>query len=698
MSLLPLPDAEDLTSNATYVRLELERLAALVDVFIHHRDAGEPGFDALAARFAAERPALREARARAARRGVELPMELLSAEAQLSDVEEDLLWLTAAVHLSPHLAARLLQAQGDVLKSHLELGFALRLVGACDDLLLPAWALHGELTALRRGWLRLEAPSNGTGLRPPLAARTLRATHFISALLAGSPGLDVELAGACRLVRPQLQIFDLILSEATQQKVERFIAGFPSRSRGGPRGPIRSCLAVSGPQGIGKTALAEVLGATFERLLLCADLPALAAAPQPHEALQLLFANAAVLGAVLVLDRPHLLLQHHPHLTGALTRAVQSYAGVLIIEVEDLQEIPPALEAALEQHIELDPLDASRRQELWEGMLPLHLNIQPDLPLTGLAQTHELSPARTRLAVRWASQLAAARPDATLTYSDLLEGAQSQLASRLGRFTEATHHALTLEHLILPDEPLTRIHELLDACRQRQRVLGEWGFGRRLSTGRGIVALFCGEAGTGKTLTAEILAGELRQPLRRVSIPKVVSKWVGETEKNIRAIFAGARADHAILLFDEADSLFTTRVRVEDSQSHYQNMEVNNLLQEVERYDGIVLLTTNLETNIDDAFQRRILFKVDFPNPDEEQRQRLWRSLIPSTTPVEDDPLDFQALAEYFELTGGQIKNAILQAAYRCAARDHGLTQLELERAARRQAQAAGKLVSRLEA
>ena len=151
-----------------------------------------------------------------------------------------------------------------------------------------------------------------------------------------------------------------------------------------------------------------------------------------------------------------------------------------------------------------------------------------------------------------------------------------------------------------------------------------------------------------------------------------------------------------MLLFDEADSLFTTRVKVEKAQDHFQNMEVNMLLQEIERFEGIVILTTNLETNIDRAFQRRILFKIDFPVPEAPQRQKIWSALIPGATPVEEE-IDFEYLGEAFELTGGQIKNAVIRSAYRACSTNQVLTQDLLVAGALQQAKDAGKLTRRLE-
>jgi SpoVK/Ycf46/Vps4 family AAA+-type ATPase len=203
--------------------------------------------------------------------------------------------------------------------------------------------------------------------------------------------------------------------------------------------------------------------------------------------------------------------------------------------------------------------------------------------------------------------------------------------------------------------------------------------------------MFDGEPGTGKTLSAEVIAAELGLSLMRVNVANVVSKYIGETEKNLTRVFAEARGAQSILLFDEADSLFSKRVEVKQANDRFANMEVNVLLQLIERYDGLVLLTTNLKTSLDNALERRLSFKINFPFPDATMRATIWRSMLPSSAPMADD-IDFEALAQSFELSGGSIKNAVLRAAYRAAATHVPLDMDLFEEAAKRECQAAGKL------
>ncbi|MEN0064237.1 MAG: ATP-binding protein [Myxococcota bacterium] len=233
--------------------------------------------------------------------------------------------------------------------------------------------------------------------------------------------------------------------------------------------------------------------------------------------------------------------------------------------------------------------------------------------------------------------------------------------------------------LVLPQGCVTQLRAIVHQARHRYRVLQTWGFDRTSSRGLAITALFHGPSGTGKTMAAEVIANALERPLFRIDLSRVVSKYIGETEKNLRAIFDAANGTGVILLFDEADALFGKRSEVKDSHDRYANQEVSFLLQEMERYRGLALLTTNRKDDLDDAFRRRLRFILGFPSPGVEARRRMWSQVFPPDVPLED--LDVPALATH-ALTGGDIRNAALAAAY--AAADGGSVRPEhIERAVR---------------
>ncbi len=245
--------------------------------------------------------------------------------------------------------------------------------------------------------------------------------------------------------------------------------------------------------------------------------------------------------------------------------------------------------------------------------------------------------------------------------------------------------------MVLPNDILDSLKEFLSRMRLHRTVFEDWGMTRVASTGRGIAALFSGPPGTGKTMVAGALARELGIELYRVDLSRVMSKWIGETEKNLGAVFSAAEEGQAIILFDEADSLFTKRTEVKSSNDRFANLEINYLLQRLDSFIGIAILTTNLSTAIDSAFKRRLAFRIAFPIPDEEQREQLWRAHLPSTLPTRGD-LDLGDLARKYPLTGGSVRNCVMRAAFLAAAEKTALGQDHLLRAVRLEYRAAGKL------
>lgn len=250
-------------------------------------------------------------------------------------------------------------------------------------------------------------------------------------------------------------------------------------------------------------------------------------------------------------------------------------------------------------------------------------------------------------------------------------GARRASSGRLGELAARLEPAFGWEQLVLPDRPLDVLRSISAYLRHRDLVLAEWGYGRTVARAQGLTTLFAGESGTGKTMAAQVLARDLGLDLFRIDLATVVSKYIGETEKNLDRIFSAAEGSNAILFFDEADALFGKRSEVSDSHDRYANIEVAYLLQKMEAYSGAVILATNFRHNIDDAFLRRLDFVIDFPFPEAEDRRRIWELVLPAEAPVGDD-VDLGFLSSRFKLSGGGIRNSSLAGAF-LAADDGGV-------------------------
>ena len=278
-----------------------------------------------------------------------------------------------------------------------------------------------------------------------------------------------------------------------------------------------------------------------------------------------------------------------------------------------------------------------------------------------------------------------------LSLPDLYAACRHQSCHRLGELAIKIEPRYGWNDVVLPENTLAQLHEICSQVRHRHRVLGEWRFERKLSYGKGLSALFVGPSGTGKTMAAEVIANELQLDLYKIDLSTVVSKYIGETEKNLAKIFGEAESSNAILFFDEADALFGKRTKVSDAHDRYANIETSYLLQKMESYAGVAILATNFQENIDEAFARRIRFLVDFPFPDAERRQQIWRTHFPAEAPTSRE-IDYAWLGQQLQITGGNIKNIALNAAF-LAAEDGGEIAMDhVLRGAKREFEKIGKL------
>ena len=335
-------------------------------------------------------------------------------------------------------------------------------------------------------------------------------------------------------------------------------------------------------------------------------------------------------------------------------------------------------------HVELPRLSHRDTSSVWRSALPAASEADAAL----LANLYPLAPALIHAVA--AVALETARDDG-LTPRHVEMGVRTIVDNRMSGLATRFSTSQSWDDLILSDEQREAICELLARVRTRARVYEDWDFGTKLGKGLGVAALFSGPPGTGKTMAAGLVAKELGLELYVVDLSKIASKWIGETEKNLATIFDAAEAGHAVLLFDEADALFTKRTEVKSSNDRNANLETNYLLQRIESFTGICILTSNHESNVDPAFQRRLSLHLRFQIPDEDERARLWRAMLPLAAPVAPR-LDFGTLARRFKMTGGYIRNAALRAAFRAADEGVQIGAAHLEHAALVEYEAMGRL------
>jgi AAA+ superfamily predicted ATPase len=615
----------------------------------------------------------------------------------LSDFELDL----ALIALAPEVDLRYERVYGylqdDVSRKRPTVDLALNLLCATAREKLARRAHFGADAPLVRRQVLTLIP-DPQSVRPPLLAHILKLDEQIVDLLLGQGGLDRRLVTCCRLTAPQANFADTLLGA----DVRKSLLGMVAAAWG--HDPLR--LYFQGPRGAGKGSTAEALAGEMGVRLLVVSLDRLPLGDHSlPDVLALIFREAWLQGALLYLDDLDTLQgEQGAFCRRALAGQLTQHPGVTILAGTQvwaqLGEEPLGVLV-----VPFVLPDFARRRQTWEETLGAYGASLAPGDLDALAGRFRLAPGQIRDAVliayngaRWRMAANSSEPAHHLplpipTLHQLFAAARSQTGHDLMALARKIEPVYGWNDIVLPGDPLAQLHELCQRVAHRRRVMDEWGFDRQMSQGKGISALFAGAPGTGKTMAAEVIARELGLDLFKIDLSAVISKYIGETEKNLERVFAAATDANAILLFDEADALFGKRSEVRDSHDRYANIEIAYLLQRMEQYDGLAILATNLRQHLDDAFTRRLQFVVEFPFPDEADRRRIWQVCFPAEAP-RDPAIDFEQLARKFRLPGGNIKNIVLGAAFLAADENTRIGMRHLLQATRREYQKMGKVVS----
>jgi ATPase family associated with various cellular activities (AAA)/Winged helix domain, variant len=592
--------------------------------------------------------AVQTAEAELARTAAELPgpsaLDTLCAAFTLSPFERDVVLLCAGVELDSGFADRCAAAHGDPRRGYATFSLAL---AALPD---AHWSALAPAAPLR-GWRLVDVLPGDALTTSPLRIDE-RVLHY----LTGVDYLDERLRG---LVEPLPEPPPLLPSlQALAERAATLL-------RLAQPAPL---LQLVGPEPTAARAVAGAAAAAAGlRLatLRAADVPV---TPVEREALARLCERESILaGCALLLE---LADDEPPETVRAAAAFARHVHAPLALAARDPVPVPYRAVARLEvtRPTREEQLSLWRRRvgdagsELEDGLDALVA--QFDLGLDALDGAQAQLPA------------------AGASAAELWDACRAQARVRLDDLAQRIEPRAGWEDLVLP--PLEReiLREIAAQVRHRTTVYERWGFAAKSARGLGISALFAGPSGTGKTMAAEVLAGELRLDLYRIDLSQVVSKYIGETEKNLRRVFDAAEAGGAILLFDEADALFGKRSEVKDSHDRYANIEVSYLLQRMESYRGLAILTSNRKEALDDAFLRRIRFVVQFPFPEVAQRTEIWQRIFPAATPTSE--LDPDVLAR-LSVTGGNIRNIALHASFLAADEGAPVRMDHLLRAARRE-------------
>jgi len=585
------------------------------------------------------------------------PLTVLAERTGLTALDEALL----LVALAPDVDSRFEQFYGylndDVTRRRATVGLAVRLCGLPEAAAVPRTRLAAGAPLIDLGLLRIEDPDR------PVLTRALRVPDRVGAYLLGAATGEPLLAG---IAEP---------ADAPGPPPPGSGALADALDRGGAR-----LVHLREKPGGSAAALAVAALARAGHAALVVDLPRLADSPRSAELSTLLLRESVLTGAGIVVGRVE---GNEPW--EIWDRLAAAPAPVLAY---GSRAWDPVWSARTPLQVEVTPLNAADRALVWRDALPAALAPGLD-PAAATAQFILGAPA-IRRAAAVAAQLAAAAGE-PVAEAHLRAGARTQNAAGLERLARRIVPDVSWPDLVLPPAIQALLHELAGRARHRDRVLRQWRMRPGGGRGHGVTALFAGDSGTGKTMSAEVVAGSLGLDLYTVNLATVVDKYVGETEKNLERIFAEAAGVNGVLLFDEADAIFGKRSEVRDAHDRYANIESAYLLQRMETFDGLAVLATNLRANLDEAFTRRLDLVVDFPVPDEEARLALWERCLGDRVPRGTD-VDLAFLAEAFELAGGHIRSAAVTAAYLAAGADRPVGMAELIGAVGREYRKLGRL------
>ena len=567
------------------------------------------------------------------RAGISSALDVLCALFGLSRYERGILLLCAGVELQSDFASLCAEANGSTAAPYPTFALAM---SALPD---PSWAALVPSAPLRR-WDMIEV-GNQPGL--PLVMRPLRIDERILHFLAGVQSSDPRLTGVVEGV-PGADC------SPSQESVAQGVAAlWTRRDVADAPGPMPVIQLIGGGE-YDRRAVAAAACREVRMNLSAIDAQDLPTASAELETFVRLWDREAVLTTSV------LMIEGENRESQSVPRFAERSRSPLILSARE----PWRLRRRASHVLEVRKPTADEQRGEWESMLNGsaefvngeggRLSAQFDLSLPSIREAVSVALAgggqpETLGAELWSAGLSQARPR--------FDGIAQRIDARAG-----------WDDLVLPDDEKSLVAEIAANVRQRAVVWGAWGFAEKSTRGLGISALFSGPSGTGKTMAAEVLANLLRLDLYRIDLSSAVSKYIGETEKNLRRVFDAAEDGGAILFFDEADALFGKRSEVKDSHDRYANIEINYLLQRIEEYRGLAVLATNMKSAIDPAFLRRIRFVVNFPLPDFQRRAEIWERAFPAKTPVEG--LDIGRLAA-LEVSGGNIRNIALSAAFLAA-------------------------------
>ncbi len=620
-------------------------------------------------------------------RGIPLRLEILQNLFSLSHFEIETLLVCLLVEIDLRYQKLIAYLQEDVTKKAPTINLLLGLLCESHDCKLQNRRYFLPESPLFKYHL-LSLHDDRVSGSTSLLTRNLQIDERIIGYLLDQDKIDSRLTASVSLLHPQKKLTDLVMSDELKNRLQLLVSSSKSN-------PLIACL--SGIHRRDKRDIASAISRELDMPLLEVNLKAIFSQESSGNIpVTLIFREGCLQNAVVFIDLFDSISPESKETASIypeFLRELACYPNWVLLGTEDESQPGIVIPGKPCLNMKLSSVTYAERLQTWEKIVHGGPGFAPDVNVADLAGKFSFNGSQISEAANIAKNLAAWRDPGSgvINNEDLYSACRKQSGKTLNAMARKIQPVYRWEDIILPKDQIEQLHEICSYVEHYHAVYDTWGFGKKVSLGKGLKVIFAGPSGTGKTMAAEVVAGELKIDLYKIDLSTIVSKYIGETEKNLEKIFYEGQTLNAILFFDEADALFGKRSEVRDAHDRYANIETAYLLQKMDEYDGTVILATNLRKNMDEAFARRMHFALEFPLPDEADRLRIWQQVFPRESPLDKD-VDFKFLARQFKISGGNIKNIAVNAAFLAAAQGGRINMENLIKATKREYQKIGKL------
>jgi ATP-dependent 26S proteasome regulatory subunit len=612
-------------------------------------------------------------------------LEFLAQKFSFSAFEKDLVLLAILPELDLTYERLFGYIQDDVTRRKPSIGLTLDLLSSTPTEKIANRKVFSNNSALINNHI-IEIQEEINRKNSPLLSNAIRIDERIRDYLLGSDDADASITAFASIVEPAMEIEHHVAPELVKRNLLHLLDDTGKHPQ--------ITLYFWGLAGSGRRSLVDALCFNNRTKYLKVDMPLLLSSNIDFGLACVLLNRESFIRQIPVFYHNFDVLfaeDHRAELNGIMTKLETGHRSAPVF-MSGTSSWKPRMNQSDQVfvQVELSIPDFDRRRQIWQSQLAAY-NLKDSKLEIGLSSKFKMNIGEIRRSISMAHSNALYGNRGQVKEGDLYDACRRISSHKLNELAQKISTRYTWDDIVLPTEQMTQLREICDHVKYRHIVYNEWGFDRKISLGKGLNALFAGPSGTGKTMSSEIMANELNLDLYKIDLSSIVSKYIGETEKNLSHIFKEAENSNSILFFDEADSLFGKRSEVRDSHDRYANIEIAYLLQKMEEYEGIVILATNLGKNIDEAFARRMHFAIEFPFPGEEQCLQIWKKVFPANAPTSND-IDIPFMARQFRISGGNIKNIALTAAFFAASEEKQISMDHIILATKREYQKMGKL------